>query len=307
MNTLTFSVFADMHYLPGYFFSRAPEKLRYIQERARKNNSAFIIHAGDLTPAPDREIDFVNSYCDFKIPSYNCLGNHDSDDTSFEDTLKAYRMPNDYYYFDCQGFRIIVLNFNYYEENGKFIPFSLGNYYSTTGSVGIMPPEEMKWFEHTLDSSPYPCILISHQSIERDADGITNAEEVRKIINRANDKQKHKVMLAINGHYHVDHLRLLDNVLYFDLNSCSIDWVEKTHDMYPPEMEKQYKSINHTFNVNEAIHAVITISDDGEIKIDGMKGSYFMGACRKTAGYKTYDDCGRAITPDVSSAHIKLL
>ena len=114
-------------------------------------------------------------------------------------------------------------------------------------------------------------------------------------------------MLVINGHYHTDYLRLLNNVLYLDLNSCSYDWIEQEHHFYPEEMEQKYKNIKHTLNVNEAIHAVITLSDDGEIKIDGMNGTYFMGIDREKAGVTPYDECGRRITPNVSSAHIKLL
>lgn len=314
MNTLTFSVFADMHYAPKAFYSRAEEKLEYIQKKAKERGSAFIIHAGDLTHFPVKHKKFVDKYCDFEIPSYNCLGNHDSDHTSFKKTLKAYRMPNDYYYFDCQGFRMVVLNFNYFAKKKRFkpneieyVPYSKCNYSKTLeGSIGLMPPVEMEWLKTVLDESPYPCILISHQSVEREADGIINAKEVRDIIDEANRKHKHRVMLVINGHYHIDHVRMLNNVVYLDLNSCAFDYIAEKHHLYPKKMERKYFCLNHTLNVNEAIHAVITITDDGEIDIEGMQGTYFMGVDRKKVGVNPCDESNREATPNVSASHFVL-
>lgn len=306
MNRLTFSVFADLHYEPTAFYSRAEEKLAAIQQRAKECGSAFIIHAGDLTHGPSMHMDFVGSYLDFSIPSYSCLGNHDSDNTAFAETLKAYRMPNDYYYFDCNGFRIVVLNLNYYEQDGAYIPYSLGNYYKTTGSVGMMPPAELAWLKETLEQSPYPCVLISHQSIER-PDGIINAGEVLDLIDEINSRHKNRVMLVINGHYHTDYIRLRNQVVYLDLNAASYHWIDAEHHFYPEEMEKQYCCLPHTINVNEPIHAVITLTDEGEVQIDGMQGSFFMGVTREMTDAPNFDKAGRAATPNVSSAHIKLL
>ena len=307
MKTLTFSVFTDIHHVPDAFYSRAEEKLTAIQQRAKEHGSAFIIHAGDYTHGPSAYMDFVNRYCDFEIPSYHCLGNHDSDNTPYEETLKAYRMPNDYYYFDCQGFRIVVMNLNYYEQDGQYINYSMGNYYKTTGSVGMMPPHEMEWLRETLENSPYPCILISHQSIERDASGALNAAEVRAILNDVNARHPRRVMLVINGHYHKDYLRIRDNIAYLDLNSCAYDWINAEHHFYPSELEKQYYAIHHTINVNEAIHAVITLTDEGEIHIDGMEGTFLYGVTREMTEEPNCDEDGRPATARVSSAHIKLM
>ena len=295
MNKLTFSVFTDIHYLPDTFYSRSREKLKDIQQRAKDCGSAFIIHAGDFTHGPAHHMDFVEEYLNFEIPSYHCLGNHDTDQTSYEETLKAYQMPNDYYYFDQQGFRMVVMNFNYFEQDGKYINYSLGNYYTTTGSIGMMPPFELEWLKETLETSPYPCILISHQSIERDNDGILNKEEVRKVIHEVNLRHPRRVM------------RLMDNVLYLDLNSCAYDWLDTEHHLYPKELEEQCSLIGHTINVNEAIHAVITLTDDGEIQIKGMEGSFLMGITREMTDEPRCDESGRPATARVSSAHVKLL
>lgn len=303
---LKFSVFSDIHHVPDAFISNAPEKLEYIQKRAEKEKCEFIIHAGDLCHGASTVEDFVNKYNNFHIKSYNCLGNHDTDNTSYKDTLKYYKMDNDYYFFDNNGFRIIVLNPNYYEQDGEYINYSLGNYYSTTGSVGYVPPVQLKWLEKVIDETENSCVLISHQSFDRDADGTQNAIEVREIIDNANKKRKHSVIMCINGHYHRDYISILNNVVYFDLNSCSYDWINNPHNFYPKELQEQYKVINNTININEAIHAVITLENNGHIKIDGMEGSYFMGVSTQMTDNPLCDESGRAFTPRVSSLDIKL-
>ena len=306
MNTVKFSVFADLHYCPDVFYSKAEEKLTAIQQRALENKVDFIIHAGDFCHGPAPHMAMVNRYLDFEIPSYSCLGNHDSDQTSLAETLAAYRMPNDYYYFDCKGFRMVVMNLNYFIKDGEYLRFDRANY-RDYGARGVMPPHELEWLGETLDSSPYPCILISHQSIERGPDGAKNAAEIRAVIDEANRKSPRKVMLVINGHYHKDFIRLLNNVVYLDLNSTAYDWLDKEHHLYPKELEEQYCLIQNTICVNEPIHAVVTLTDEGEVKIEGMEGSYLNGVTKEMTDEPDFDPSGRPYRPRVSSAHIKLL
>lgn len=114
MRTIKFSLFSDLHHYPGVFRSQTPEHLWQIQRRAEEEKVDFIIHCGDLTHAPHECQDFVGMYNDFHIPSYHCLGNHDTDGTPLEQTLRLYHMPDGHYYFDQNGFRMIVADPNYY-------------------------------------------------------------------------------------------------------------------------------------------------------------------------------------------------
>ncbi len=308
MHQVKFSVFADLHYVPEAFMSHAEEKLEKIQKRAEQENAAFIIHAGDYCHGPDKAKEFVKKYNDFHIKSYHCLGNHDSDNTDFKTTVELYEMPSDYYYFDENGFRFIVLNPNYYEADGEFIPYSLGNYYSTTGSVGVMPPAEVEWLKKTIDEANCPCVLFSHQSFER-ADGIKNAKEVRDVIDNANKKRKHSVIMCINGHYHRDYVAIKEDVVYFDFNSASYDWVNTPHHFYPKELEEKYSCLANTINVNEDIHAIITLTEEKgacRISVQGMKGTYFMGITTEMTDNPPFDEAGRPYTTDVSSFDITL-
>lgn len=307
MNTVTFSLFADLHHYPGVFFSRTPEHLFQIQQRAMDQKSDFILHLGDLTHQPHLCGDFIGLYDNFTIPSHHCLGNHDTDGTPFEEALRCYHLEKGYYCFDVNGFRMIVLDPNYLYENGVYTHYSLGNYYGKNAVCEYIPPEQLGWLREVLLSSPYPCCLFSHQSLEREADGVKNLAAVRGLIAEANRVRPGAVLLAANGHLHRDNLRIVDNVCYLDLNSASFDWVEKEHNCYPEELNRQYSRMNHIVAYEDPIHAVVTLSGDGTIAIEGMESRMFMDVTREMTGNKPLDAMGRPVVPRVSSAKIRIL
>lgn len=302
---MKFSVFADLHYYPGVFLGGTYQDLDCILERAQKAGADFIIHAGDFCHAPHKGQDYINYYNNFPIKTYHALGNHDTDKTPLDETLKYYNMPNGYYYFDCNGYRMIVCDTNYYRVDGEDIHYSLGNYFKHEEFRDYMPKDQLSWLKESIESSHYPCILISHASFEREADGVKNQDEVRKIINEANNKRPHSVIMCINGHYHRDNIRILDNVCYFDLNSASHDWIEKTHDLYPKELCDEYRLLSHTVVYNDPIHAIVTVEGTA-ITIEGMESEMFMGITRKEADCELCDKAGRPVVPKVQSAKITL-
>ena len=301
---MKFSVFADLHHYPGVFMGGTDEDMTFIQQRAKAENCSIIIHAGDFSHGPSHIKEYLAKYNDFEIPSYHCLGNHDSDSTSYAETLQLYNMPDGHYFFDCEGYRFIICDPNYYKLDGEYIHYDLGNYYKYGSLRDFMPPEQLEWLKKTIDTAPGPCILISHESFER-PDGVQNRQEVLDIINAANRKKPHSVILCINGHHHRDFIRILDNVCYFDLNSASYDWLANKHDKYPKELCEQISLLHHTVVYNDPIHAVITL-EGTTITINGMESSMFLGIKREHTDNPIYDGAGRPVTPTVQSAKIML-
>lgn len=305
---MKFSVFADLHHYPGVFEGGTDEELAFIRDRAVSEHCSFIIHAGDFCHGPTLVPDYVKAYNDFPIPAYHCLGNHDSDSTSYAETLRMYNMPDGHYYFDCEGYRMIVCDPNYYKLDGEYIHFDLGNYYKHGEARDWMPPDQLEWLRETIETAPGPCILISHESFER-PDGVQNRQDVLDIINAANRKRPRSVILCINGHYHRDFIRILDGVCYFDLNSAAYDWLEKAHDNYPKELCEKTRLLNHTVVYNDPIHAVVTLEEtpDGTaITIDGMESTMFMGINREHTDNSIYDRAGRPVVPRVQSAKLEI-
>ena len=320
---MKFLVFSDLHYYPGVLYGTDWETLRLLQKRAEDNNCDFIIHAGDFCYGYTLSPDFLDAYTHFHIPSYHCLGNHDCDKTSYEDTLKYFNMPNGYYFFDCKGYRIIVLDSNYFWEDGAYHHYSQNNYRAHPESRDNIPPEQMRWLEETIRTSLHPCLLICHASFEREcvipsdeaemlqlaneANGSPNGEGVRQLLRRINEQMPHKVLLVMNGHHHRDNLRLIDNILYWDINSTTYDWVsDKGHDRFPPELLEKHRLAHHTVAYNDPLSAVVTL-EGTTITIEGSESSMFMGVTREMVGDIVLDRSGRPTRPRIQSAKLTLL
>lgn len=313
-----FCVFADIHYVPGTFPNSTKEWLGRVIDHAKAEKCDFIIHCGDLTSCPVRYADYVNFYNDCGLPAYHVIGNHDDDGNDHQETLKAYRMECGHYFFDRNGFRFVITDPNYIKYgDGKIAHYSKGNYFkknSAAGDViGVMPPDQLVWLKETIENSPYPCIVFSHQSFERPTgNACHNYREVLDIFDAANRKSPGKVRMAINGHHHRDCIRTLNNVVYFDLNSANFDWIgtNRAHTKYTKEyLEKnglKHKDGKVPFVAwDDPIHAIVTMDADGSIKIDGMESKFACGVTPESVGV-FYDSCGRPTTAQVQSVDMKL-
>ena len=300
---MKFLLFSDLHYWPGAWITDW-KHLHQLQARAEETGCEMIVHAGDFCHGADRVKEFVDAYNDFPIPSYHCLGNHDTDHTSFEETLKYYRMPNNYYFLDRGGYRFVFTDPNYYKDGEEFVPYSLGNYYAHPHTREYMPPEQLQWLKETVESSPYPCILFSHPSFER-CDGVQNREEILKIIDEANRKRPHSVLMCINGHHHRDFVRLRKNVLYFDVNAATYDILDTPHDLYPGEECEKIKNLRHTVCFRDALSAVVTL-EGTTVTVEGMESAMYRGITRTMTGNSEFDGAGRDVRPEIESFRITL-
>lgn len=310
MNEIKFTVFSDLHYLPGIFYTNAEDRLNAIYERAKNSGSDFLIHLGDMSHEPNKEPDFIAKYDALPIQTYHCIGNHECQGNSYEQVLEAFGMENGYYYFDRCGFRFIVLDLNYMRVDGKAVHYDMGNYFRRPEGAQLVTFEEKQkiWFKQTVEQSPYPCVLMSHHSLERTNNGMTSSERdsIMDLLNELN-RDKQRIIMAINGHHHMDNLRLSNNIAFFDLNSASYYWIDDAHSgVYPSELYQEYELVGNTLIYEDPLSAVITLRDDGYIKIEGQKSKYLYGVdCRKI-GMPISDVAGRICSSEILSAELKL-
>lgn len=303
-NSVKFSAFADLHHWSGFYIN-APDRLAKIQKRAENENVDFIIHLGDFCSESMNSDELLKQYREFNIPSYHIFGNHDNDHAYYMQTLEKFTMPASYYYFDNNGFRFVILDPNYFRIDDEYIHYENSNYFAHGDCRDWLPPAQIDWLEETVMTSPYMCVILSHESFERENDGVKNYMEVRKLIRRANS-DKRRVLMCINGHHHKDSLRIIDNVAYFDLNSCSYDWIDKPHNFYPKELCEKHLYMKHTLIYNDPVHAIITLTDDGTIEINGMESTMYMGITKEMTENPPCDKGARRTTPNVLSAKFKL-
>lgn len=306
MNKVKFLAFADIHHYPGVFFTDARARLQKIIKRAQDANVDFIVSLGDFCHSSITFKDFISDSENSPIKIYHVMGNHDTDGSPLAAVLRDYKMPSEYYYFDHSNFRFIVIDTNYYKHEGGFTHFEFRNYFDFPKTREILPPEQLKWLDETIQSSPYPCILLSHSSLERENNAVQNRQEVFDIIKKHNANGR-KVFMSLNGHHHRDGLRIVDNVAYFDVNSASFDWCSLEHNFFPKELLQQYELADHQVIFTEPLSAIVTVSEDATIEIEGCKADFYMGITREMTPNPATDPCGRLCTAEVLSAKFRLL
>lgn len=310
--TVKFCVFADIHYKPGVwgFPNSSKEWLDRIIDRAKREKCDFVIHCGDMCHNPPAVKDYIDHYNGCGLPAYHVFGNHETDGCSYEDALKAFGIEKGNYSFDRNGFRFIVVDTNYFYRKsiGGYVHFGKG--VKQPGDVwGRIPDEQYAWIERTIDESPYPCVTFSHLSFER----AVGNRRMQEIFAKANAKTPGKVRMSINGHYHCDHLRLLDDVLYFDVNSASYQWIgaKRAHSHYPLEFFQRQGLGNRVRKVpwiayNDPLCAIVTMTADGGVRIEGMESSFACGVLPKKVGIEL-DYHFRATTSRIQSANLKFV
>jgi hypothetical protein len=303
---LRFAVFADLHHYPGVFHTQARERLQCILERARQASADCVISLGDFCHAPGRYPEIAEDFRAAGLPVFHALGNHDTDNGSLAEALETYKMPHQYYYIDLKGFRLIFIDSNYYRHAGGHTHFEFRNYFDFPETRETLPPEQISWLQDCIMSSPHPCIILGHASIEREGGrGIRNREQILKIFRRAN-AGKRRVIMALNGHYHRNNLRILENVAYFDVNSASFDWLNQPHRLFPESLCRQYEMVQHQVIYSEALSAIVSLSQQGDIQIEGSQAGFLHDVRREMTGNTVLDPAGRPCQAEILSAKLKL-
>jgi predicted phosphodiesterase len=299
-----FLIFSDLHRAVGFFDGGTYEDLRFFEQRAKEEGCEFIIHAGDLChgPAKKDNVDYIKAYNQLAVPTYHCLGNHDADQSTYEDVMRHYGMENEYYFIDGADARLIVLNPNYYFEDGQYVHYSMSNYYDK--SRDHVPPEQLAWLEEVIESSEKPCILLSHESFERE-DGVKNREAVLNIIRKANERRKNSVIMCINGHNHKDYMRMMDGVCFWEVNSASFEVLDHRHNHFPQELCDALGGLSATLVMNDPLCAVVTVNEKG-IDVKGMTSSFFMNVTKDMTDDPFLDAAGREATAEIRDFHIDL-
>ena len=234
-----------------------------------------------------------------------------------------------YYYFEFDGFRIVCLDTQYsynpttekWEHN---LPASWGAPSGNTKKCSL-GPDQLVWLEDVLMDAAEkdtPCIEVGHDGMSGIfATSSSDAAAVRKIFKAANTANPGTVLMCINGHLHTNNQGYNDGVFYLDMNTvrnCLWRSDAKAHYNYRHTFEKtvynaqgEYvKTVEaklHELSMGEntwfsadPLSAVITISSDGVIKIDGTESSWIYDivptdlkpSCEPRVSSGLFWDCG---------------
>ena len=125
--------------------------------------------------------------------------------------------------------------------------------------MGVIPNTSARSSSNGLRSNWKPSgsiLVLSHQPLAGPG-SIDNASEVQALLNKATDK----VLLAVNGHTHIDLVARAGKLSYLHLNSASYKWVGSSHrhKSYPPEVHSKFHSIEYTCPYLHSLFATLTI------------------------------------------------
>ncbi len=303
-DSVKFSVFADMHYRAGNY-NWTVERLGEILARAKKNDVDFVIHCGDFCHNVKTAAPVLDPYNNFEIPTYHVMGNHDFEATkTLEEVCEAYKMNGkNFYSFDRGAFRFIILDTNYFHrKDGTIMHYASSSAYEKCHQKeAVVTPEQIEMLKERLSTAKGPCVVFSHHGFKYTS-GISNAAEIKKILSAY---QRTPVMW-INGHHHRNSLKLENQIAFFNLNSTTSEWVGVPHKAYPAEIMDKCSVSKHELLYAKPVHAIVTISKDGEFNIEGMEGGMFMGITPEMTGNKSFDDEGLPCDGNVLSSHFKL-
>lgn len=270
--TVKFAVCADVHQDIIY---NAPERINIFIKEAQKENVDFIIQLGDFCFPIDENKAFIDNWNLFEGPKYHVLGNHDMDVSPKNVTQKFWGMEKSFYSFDQGKFHFIVLDPNYFINDGKYVDYENGNYYAHAGSRANITPQQIEWLKEDLKKTKKLTVVFSHQSLEKE-NSIKNREDIRKVLEEANIEYK-KVIACFNGHNHDDYHIQINGIHYIRINSTSYKWVGSKYEFagrFSDEINKSRPSLKYTIPYDNAIFAIVEIDPKGVLTIKGRQSTF---------------------------------
>lgn len=258
-NSLRLGLITDLH---KDTIHDADLRLKTFLEEMNRAKPHAKIQLGDFAIPKKENQSFIESFNQGNIPAYHVLGNHDMDEGyNKEQALQAFGMPSAYYAQVIQGIRILVL-----DGNDLGSPTTKGGYASYIGKV------QQDWLNQQLLDSKEPVIIISHQPIAG-IYTIDNAVELQNLFSA----HASKIILAINGHAHVDQFLKVGGVSYLHLNSASYYWVgeKHTHLSLDVKTHSAYPSLAFTCPYAAVLFGVLTLDRKAKkLTLMGRKSSW---------------------------------
>lgn len=302
MNRVKFAVFTDLHY---DHIHDGCKRIDDFITNIKDTDIDFVIQLGDFCIPKEENQFLLNKMSSIGKPIYHIIGNHDSDSFPREKVMDFLKMNNSYYSFKNKEIKFIVLDTCFIKTNSGYKPYSRKNYNKTNDIYPVLPAHELKWLESQLNDDNKYYVIFSHHSFENEfaKRGVYNRCEIRNLIDAVNNKDK-KVLLCINGHDHGDSLKKIGQTYYFGLNSMSYIWFgpEHEHFCYSKEIHKQYPFLKDIVLYKDGLYAVVTITENGSINIEGMKGDY-QNISPKELGIENVWN-GRYLLPIISSLKV---
>ena len=274
-------VIADLHVdlIPD-----GAERLDSFLDEMTKTKPDALIQMGDFAFAKESNQKIVDRFNKAHEIALHVIGNHDTDGgLSMEHVLKSWGMKDPYYHHVVEGLHLLVLNAN-----------EKGSVKHKGGYPKFIEKSQVAWLEKTLSSLEGPVVIVSHQPIAGSY-AIDNAAEIRKILSKHSDK----VVLAMNGHTHIDLLTEVGEIPYLHINSASYHWLgsKYAHESYPAEVHAKHSALKYTSPYREALFTTLTFEPKNRQIIVEKRVTQWVGKSPEELGLKREPE--GAVTPGI--------
>ena len=167
-----------------------PARLKAFLDAMKEEKPDALLQLGDFAYPTKKNEAVTKAFEKAHRRTLHVLGNHEIDGGhSFDAVAKLWGMKGRYYTENVNGLDLIVLDGNEKPKNHK------GGYPSHIGE------KQLEWLAKQLKTLKGPILVICHQPLAGPS-SIDNAGEVQALLSSAADK----VLLAVNGHTHIDHV-----------------------------------------------------------------------------------------------------
>lgn len=282
---------ADLHHdVMHDGFSRLEEFVRIMAD----NRTDAIVQLGDFAYPNEKNNNLIRLFNQGNKLSLHVIGNHDMDaGHTKEQCIGNWGMPGRYYVQPIGGLHLLVL-----DGNDQGSPVHKGGYASFVGK------EQTDWLRKQLENLDGPVIVASHQPLAGPL-AVDNAGEIQDILGEAADK----VILAVNGHSHIDNILRRKGVTYLHINSASYTWVgsKYKHTSYSEDVHAANPWISHTCPYRDPLFALLTVDPhDLTIRIEGRQ-SQWVGQSPAALGADVYPELihGEEIAPGIRDRRIE--
>ena len=264
-----------------------PARLKAFLDAMKEESPDALVQLGDFAYPTKKNDAVTKAFEKAHSRTLNVLGNHEIDGGhTFDAVAKLWGMKGRYYTENINGLDLIVLDCNEKPKNHK------GGYPAHIGE------QQLEWLEKQLKTLKGPILVISHQPLAGTS-SIDNAGEVQKLLNLAGDK----VLLAVNGHTHIDDVDRVGEISYLHVNSASYKWVGGSHrnKSYPAEIHSKFRWIEYTCPYQDSLFTTLTIDPaNGRIDVKGRE-SQWVGKSPSQLGIAAKPDRtdGKEICPKI--------
>ena len=254
-----FGVIADVHH---DVMHDGAERMGVFLEAMSRSTPDAIVQLGDFAYPAAKNNDIITQFNTAHPRALHVIGNHDTDaGFTKEQCITTWGMPGRYYVQDVSGIQFVVL-----DGNDRGSPTYSGGYPSYIGE------EQVAWLQEQLATLDGPIIVASHQPLAGPY-AVDNGEAVQELLGAAADK----VILALNGHSHIDEVIRVRNVTYMHVNSASYKWVggDHQHQSYDEAIHEAHPWIAYTCPYRDALYATLRVDPKTHtIRVTGTSSTW---------------------------------